>query len=90
MKRILLSVTVLMFVATTSFALPVVDKAVSGLKDVATSPLEVSDNVKTEMHTAKFMPFGIAGGFLKGSFYMGKQVVGGIFKIITSPLEMTK
>ena len=36
-----------------------------GIKDVILSPLQVSDNVKTETDNAKFLPFALAGGFLK-------------------------
>ncbi len=70
-----------------SFAGPV-GKFQGGLKDVMLSPLEVSDNVKTETTNAKFLPFALAGGFLKGSFYMVKQIVTGTLEIATSPLEM--
>ena len=59
-----------------------------GMKAVITSPLQVSDNVKTETKNAKFLPFAFAGGFLKGSFYMAKQIVTGALDVVTSPLDM--
>lgn len=60
----------------------------SGVKDVMMSPLQVSDNVKAETTNAKFLPFALAGGFLKGSFYMAKQIVTGTLTVVTSPLDM--
>lgn len=59
-----------------------------GIRDVIMSPLQVSDNVKTETTNAKFLPFALAGGFLKGSFYMAKNIVNGTLAVVTSPLDM--
>ena len=59
-----------------------------GIRDVIMSPLQVSDNVKAETTNAKFLPFALAGGFLKGSFYMAKQIVTGTVNVLTSPLDM--
>ena len=58
-----------------------------GLKNVIMAPLQVSDNVKTETTNAKFLPFALTGGFLKGSFYMVKQIVTGTLDMVTSPLD---
>jgi len=52
-----------------------------------TSPFQVSDNVRTEGANAKFLPFGLTGGLLKGCFYMVKQMVGGTLDMVTSPVE---
>ena len=60
----------------------------SGVKDVMMSPLQVSDSVKTETTNAKFLPFALVGGMLKGSFYMAKQIVTGILDVSTSTLDM--
>jgi len=60
----------------------------SGIRDVVMSPLQVSDNVKVETTNAKFLPFALVGGVLKGTFYMAKQMVTGTLDIVTSPLEM--
>ena len=59
-----------------------------GIKDVILSPLVVSNNVKAETANAKFLPFALAGGFLKGTFYMAKQIITGALDVVTSPLEM--
>jgi len=59
-----------------------------GVKDVFMSPLQISDSLKTETTNAKFLPFAIAGGLLKGVFLMAKQIVTGTVNVITSPLEM--
>jgi len=72
-----------------SFADPVA-KFNGGLKDVVMSPLQVSDNVKAETENAKFLPFALAGGILKGGFYMAKQIVTGTYAMITSPIDMIR
>ena len=59
-----------------------------GVKDIVTSPLQVSDNVKAETTNAKFLPFALVGGILKGTFYMAKQIVTGTLDVVTSPLDM--
>ena len=64
-----------------------VAKIKDGLTDIVRSPLEVVDNVKAEAKDAKFMPFGLMGGLLKGTFYMGKKIVGGVVDIVTFPME---
>jgi len=61
-----------------------------GFKRVMTSPFQVSDNVRTEGSNAKFLPFGLTGGFLKGCFYMVKELVSGTVDIVTSPVDMTQ
>ena len=59
-----------------------------GVRDVVMSPLIIGDNVKAETANAKFFPFALVGGLLKGSFYMAKQIVTGTLNVVTSPLEM--
>ena len=89
MKRIL-SVVIALAVVVLSvpcFADPV-QKAQSGIKDVIMSPLQVSDSVKAETTNAKFLPFALVGGLLKGTFYMAKQIVTGTLDVVTSPLDM--
>lgn len=89
MKRILSVFIALAVVAfcTASFADPV-QKAQGGIRDVMMSPLQVSDSVRAETSNAKFLPFALAGGFLKGTFYMAKQIVTGTVDVVTSPLDM--
>ena len=60
----------------------------NGVKDVMMSPLQVSDSVKAETTNAKFLPFALAGGLLKGTFYMAKHIVTGTLDVVTSPLDM--
>ena len=93
MKRILSFILILVVAvafSVPSFACPVMNKAKDGLKDVITSPLVVKDHVMTETKDAKFLPFALAGGLIKGIFYMGKQIVTGTYAVVTSPLEMGK
>ena len=91
MKRMLSLLTAL---AVISFTVPsyadMAEKFKGGVKDVIMSPLVVTDNVKAETDNAKFLPFALVGGLLKGGFYMGKQIVTGTLAIVTSPLEMVK
>ncbi len=89
MKRILSSIVMFVFVvaSTYCFAAPV-DTLTGGLKDIVTSPVIVTDNVKTEMNAAKFMPFGVVGGAAKGTFYMGKKIVDSLWSIVTIPYHM--
>ena len=92
MKRVL-SFAVLLAVlvmATPSFACPMMDKMQTGLKAIAMSPVQVSDNLTAETKDAKFFPFAFIGGLLKGGFYMGKQIVTGALDIVTSPLAYIK
>jgi hypothetical protein len=63
------------------------EKFQTGFKDVIMAPLQVSNNVKAETANAKFIPFALVGGLLKGSFYMAKQIVSGTLNIVTSPLD---
>jgi len=89
MKRI---VSVLVAVAVVALAAPsfadTVTKFQGGVRDVVMSPLQVSDNVKEETANAKFLPFALAGGILKGTFYMAKQIVTGTLDVVTSPIDM--
>jgi len=88
MKRM---VSFFLALAVVVWALPsfadTAQKFQGGFKDVIMAPLQVSDNVKTETTNAKFLPFALAGGFLKGSFYMAKQIVTGTLNMVTSPLD---
>ena len=88
MKRMvwLLTTLAVMSWAVVSFA-GTAQKFQGGFKDVMMAPLQVSNNVKTETANAKFLPFALAGGFLKGSFYMVKQIVTGTCVMVTAPIE---
>jgi len=89
MKR---TISVLITVAVLGLSAPsfadTIGKFQGGLKDVMTSPLQVSTNVKTETTDAKFLPFALVGGLLKGSFYMAKQIVTGTYSMVVSPIDM--
>lgn len=87
MKRMLSFFTVLAVVvmfAAPSFAS--MDRLKSGAKEVVRSPLQVSDHIMAETKDAKFLPFALAGGLLKGAFYMGKDMIHGSYYVITSPV----
>jgi len=63
------------------------DRFQGGLKRVVNSPFQVSDNVRTESTNAKFLPFALTGGFLKGCFYMVKDMIGGTMDMATAPID---
>ena len=89
MKRVVLFfVVVAVVVLSVPCFADTASKFQSGVKDVILSPFQVSNNVKSETDHAKFIPFALAGGFLKGTFYMAKQIVTGTLDVVTSPLEM--
>ncbi len=89
MKR---TVSILIALAVVALSVPcfadTASKFQGGLKDVILSPLQVSDNVKAETKDAKFLPFALVGGLIKGTFYMAKQIVTGTLTVVTSPLDM--
>ncbi len=88
MKR---TVSILIALAVVGLSVPsfadTVSKFQGGIRDVMMSPLQVSDSVKTETTNAKFLPFALAGGILKGTFYMAKHIVTGTLTMVTSPLD---
>ena len=74
-----------------AFSAPVgaqpIEKLKNGLTDIIKSPLEVVDYTKAETKDAKFLPFALTGGLLKGAFYMGKKAVGGAIDVVTFPMK---
>jgi hypothetical protein len=88
MKKLITVAVVCAVVA--AFSTPVyagVDKLKTGLTDIVRSPLEVVDHTKAEYNSSTFKPFGFVGGMLKGTFYMGKKIVGGVFDVVTFPMK---
>lgn len=92
MKRTLsfIALVAVVCLATPSFAGSPVEQFKGGVKDVVMSPLHVRDNVKSESTEGKFLPFALIGGALKGSFYMGKQMVTGAHHAVTAPMAVLK
>ncbi|MBI4310003.1 MAG: hypothetical protein HY591_06695 [Candidatus Omnitrophica bacterium] len=91
MKRTLSLLTilaVLVVFTTPAFAYPKpVEKLKKGTMAVITSPLEIKDHAMSETKDAKFLPFALAGGLLKGTFYMAKKMVHGGLDIVTFPID---
>ena len=95
MKRIstiVITLAVAVALASPALASGTFDQLKGGAKDVIASPLQIRDNVVSETKDTKLpvYPLAFVGGLLKGSFYMGKQIVTGTWHMVTSPLEMTK
>ena len=88
MKRI---ISILMLVVIVAWSIPSYantgDRFIDGFKRVMTSPFQVSNDVKTEGANAKFLPFGLTGGFIKGCFYMVKEILSGTVDMAISPID---
>ena len=92
MKRTLATAMVFAFVLSLStpvaFALPEpILKLKTGVVDVLTSPLEIKNSAVDEIKASHYNPLGLAGGILKGSFYMVKKSVSGAMDIVTFPMK---
>jgi hypothetical protein len=85
MKRLVATIFLLVAVlfSASSCSSVMGDRFWGGLKQVASSPLQIRDNVREEMPKAQVAPIGATGGAIKGGFYMVKQVVTGIFTALT-------
>jgi hypothetical protein len=90
MKRILSLMIVLAVVVMTtpSFANPTIDKMKDSTKTVLKSPLQVRDHLKSEAKSPYI--FSVPGGLLKGTFYMGKDIVTGTYDFVTAPIDMVR
>jgi len=62
-------------------------KIKEGLMIMAKSPQPLIESVKDEYNSAKFKPFGIFGGFLKGTFYSAKEFSTGLLRILTFNMD---
>ena len=58
-------------------------KIKDGLGTMITSPRHLIHSVKEEYTAAKFKPFGVLGGLIKGTFYTGKEFSEGLFRVLT-------
>ncbi len=93
MKNMSLILTVVLVAAMTApaFAMPkMVERAKDGATEILRSPLHVHDSARDEAKSAKFMPFGLVGGILKGTADMGKDILKGSFKVVTAPTVYLK
>ena len=54
-----------------------------GIGTFVNSPRPMVDSLKEEYKTSKFKPFGVFGGFLKGGYYMLKDMGVGLFRVVT-------
>lgn len=58
-------------------------KIKDGFDIIIKSPKPLIDSVKEEYTSAKFKPFGVVGGFFKGSFYTLKEFTYGVYRVLT-------
>ena len=54
-----------------------------GLVTMVKSPKPVYDSIKEETTAAKFKPFGVVGGMLKGTYLVIKELATGLGRILT-------
>ena len=89
MKRIMAVLLVFAFVAV--LAAPVYadagDKLKGGVEKLFKSPTHIPNSISDEYEAAEFKPFGVFGGLFKGLFYTGKDIVTGLFDILTFPID---
>ena len=64
------------------------EKLKGGVSELVKSPLQLKDSIVNECNAAKFKPFGVMGGALKGVFYTGKEAVKGLVDIVTFPVDI--
>ncbi len=64
------------------------EKLKGGVEKLVKSPLQLKDDVVNEYNAAKFKPFGVIGGLLKGVFDTGKEAIGGLVDILTFPVDI--
>ncbi len=91
MKKILsmlMVLSVILVFSTPSYAdYKPVEKLKKGITTMVKSPLEVRDHVKAEAKDGSFLPITLPAGFLKGTFYMAKQMVHGTLDVVTFPID---
>ena len=93
MKRTVALAMVFAFVLT--FTTPVLalsskpmDKAYHGVEKIVKAPKHLVNDPIDEYKAAKFKPFGLMGGIMKGVGYTVVEAVHGAFEVITSPLTL--
>jgi len=92
MRRLFSIVLIVMFVV--AFAAPVfaefsTDKLTEGFKKAVTSPSHVYESVQEEYEATDFKPFGVLGGFVKGTCLMGVDMITGMFDVLTFPVDVS-
>ena len=91
MKRMfcLLVVALVVLQASLSFANPS-DRFQMGARHIFYSHKQIIEGLRTEPPKAKFVPFGYAGGVIKGTGFMARDIIQGIFEILTCVLDHNK
>jgi len=92
MRRLFSIVLIVMFVA--AFAAPVfagisTDKLSDGFKRAVTSPANIYESLQEEYEAAEFKPFGVFGGFVKGTCLMLTDMATGLFDVLTFPVDVS-
>ncbi len=85
MKKIVsvFAIVMLMCAVTTPVFADAASKFTDGIKQFATSPMNIVDDVKEEYEASEFKPLGVFGGMLKGVGNTVVDAVGGLFNALT-------
>ena len=92
MKRAIALAMIFAFVFSfTTSALAVskpLDKAYHGVEKIVKAPKHLVNDPMDEYKAAKFKPFGLFGGIMKGIGYTVVESVHGMMDIVTSPFTL--
>ncbi|OGX05887.1 MAG: hypothetical protein A2Z88_02265 [Omnitrophica WOR_2 bacterium GWA2_47_8] len=94
MKRTILLAFAFIFVM--SFTAPAyadhdpVAKLKGGVMSIVNVPYNIGKTTLDEFHASTFKPFGLLGGFLKGTGYGIKDMVTGLVDIVTFPIDLKR
>ena len=89
MKKVLslcLALIIFVIFASSGYAAGM-DKLKGGAERLFKSPIQLKDSIVSEYDAAKFKPFGVVGGAIKGLFNTGKEAVIGLLEIVTFPVD---
>lgn len=64
------------------------EKIRTGIDSIIKSPLEIPTSLAEETKAAKFKPFGVVGGLIKGISFFVKDIGVGVVKVLT--FDITK
>ena len=80
---------VLFSCAAPVYALPEsINKLKGGVVGIVSAPLELYNHSAAEVKSARFKPFGLMGGLLKGAAYTIKKIGSGAVDVVTFPIAL--
>ena len=88
-KVIILSILAILFITNISYADTPTEKALRGVTNVLTCPLEVPYRA-SEANNKYGIISGLTWGIVHGFYRMGTRAVVGVYEILTCPLNIPK